>query len=260
MTDMFGWLRKLGEVAGTLYLFGYIPWAFHAWRENLGWLPILESQYLLAGVVPTMIFWLVYAGIRFGPGVSITLHEWIQSFKNSTWRPETIFRWVAIAGMILFGILAPASHSLEEAFPAIAMLVHAFAIILLILPMIALTFLFPWTSYWDRYLTLIGSGILALIVYVSYIHPVLPQELGGASPRCAYLDIVTAEVSDTTFKEVVDTDRVRTETAVVRSKRINILFSGTDFMLIRHLAEKQGTKTKVYDIKKSVVRVVTWCD
>lgn len=42
-------------VASILYALGYIVWAFNAWQNNLGLLPALDFQYLVAGIFPAIV-------------------------------------------------------------------------------------------------------------------------------------------------------------------------------------------------------------
>src|SRR2546422_6485383 len=62
-------LKKLGlgearddllVIAAALYGVGYLVWALHASRYNLGLLPAIESQYFIAGIAPTLVIVVAY--------------------------------------------------------------------------------------------------------------------------------------------------------------------------------------------------------
>lgn len=70
-SDMKLLLKGLGDLRdgilvsiGLIYALGYLIWSFSAWRNNLGMLPLLEPQYLLAGSIPFVILSIAYILIQ----------------------------------------------------------------------------------------------------------------------------------------------------------------------------------------------------
>jgi hypothetical protein len=47
-----------------IYISGYLIWSYSAWKNNIGLLPALDFQYVMAGWVPLFIILMVYAGLR----------------------------------------------------------------------------------------------------------------------------------------------------------------------------------------------------
>jgi hypothetical protein len=61
-----GKLRDGFLVSGAaLYGLGYLVWTYTAWRNDLGQLPALEFQYVIAGVVPAILLTFVWGSIVF---------------------------------------------------------------------------------------------------------------------------------------------------------------------------------------------------
>jgi hypothetical protein len=51
-----GTVRDLALVAAAVtYAVGFIIWAIHAWNNDLGLLPTLDSQYIIAGLPPILL-------------------------------------------------------------------------------------------------------------------------------------------------------------------------------------------------------------
>ena len=101
-----------------------------------------------------------------------------------------------------------------------------------------------------------------------YAHPLIPQEFGGPRTRCAYLDIVKAQVSNETLEAIAPTNATMADSQVVRSTPVGVFFSGNDFILVKpYVEEQEGSSStyriwgnaKTYEIRRSAVKAVTWC-
>ena len=56
LSEFFGSPRDgVLSILSISYALGYIIWSYNAWKNNLGSLPLLDSQYLLAGGIPVII-------------------------------------------------------------------------------------------------------------------------------------------------------------------------------------------------------------
>jgi hypothetical protein len=95
--------------------------------------------------------------------------------------------------------------------------------------------------------------VLALLFYISTVYPDLPQEFGGVKPRSACLDIVRAQLSTDTLRDILPDEQISGNQPVVRSVRVEILFSGSSATLVR---SRQG----VHEITRSAIQAVNQCD
>lgn len=93
----------------------------------------------------------------------------------------------------------------------------------------------------------------ALLFYLAWAYPRLPQEFGGVAPRCAYLDVVRAQLSKQTLEDIIPDSNAGGREPVVRSRRLDVLFAGSGSTLVR-------SRGRVYEIANGSIRSVTGCD
>src|SRR4051812_14103708 len=72
-SKMFELMKRVGTLrdgllvlSGILYFLGYATWSLNAWRNKLGLLPAIESQYFIAGIVPALVIFVTYLLVRIG--------------------------------------------------------------------------------------------------------------------------------------------------------------------------------------------------
>lgn len=106
--------------------------------------------------------------------------------------------------------------------------------------------------YFWLYLGVSALVVLGFIFYAQSLYPLLPQEFGGVRPRCAYLDMVKAEVSAETLAELVPVTTPQSNQTVVRSVPLELLYSGHEVMLVR-------AKGRVHEITRSVIQATKSC-
>ena len=286
------WLKETGSLrdgflvmAGIFYFFGYIVWAINAYRNNLGLLPALEFQYFTAGVIPVLIILGLYftvIGIKLlrkgvsawlGPNVTgwklyvcwcmlglgiiawllvMEDPEWVKTaFPNLDGRLPVIISILII--MVSYLFLGPLKNALEkdtttkhESKPGdLRKLVSD-------LVSVPIRFL-GWLGWLYTFMFLIALPVIAFIVFVVDLYPKIPQEFGGARPYYACLDVVKAQISNETIEGILPSDANKSKESVVRSLRVEVLFSGSDVILVR-------SKGRVYKITKSIIQAVTICD
>jgi hypothetical protein len=121
-------------------------------------------------------------------------------------------------------------------------------------------------------------GFLAITYYLDLLYSRLPQALGGVRPRCAYLDVVKTDVSQDTLRALfpaeasvpvsssspgvapspgvanrsVIRDNETPKSETVRSVAVAILYSGSDYTILR-------VDGNVYELKKDVIRAIDYC-
>jgi len=95
--------------------------------------------------------------------------------------------------------------------------------------------------------------VAALAFYLTRIYPSLPQEFGGVKPRCAYLDVVRAKLSTDTLTDILSDDQMTGNQPVVRSARVEVLFSGSSAVYVR-------SRRGVHEIAKDAIAAVNACN
>lgn len=270
---IFNQLKRLGDLrdgfligGGVLYILGYIVWSLNALRNNMGLLPALDSQYFLAGIVPAIILWLLIVGIRSVKRFIEKLPEWFSTNKKE-WKVtlHRVFICFFITSFMVF--LASLTDWYGKTFPFTWRYVIPIS---LTITMITSYFVAAkwFTSRFVRFVGIINFTYylvlfcyVGLSFYVSVVYPKLPQELGGVHPRRGYLDILRAQVSNETLRDLVSDETFKSNKQVVRSIEVEVLFSGSNFILLRpNSVGEEKPKVKVYEIKNSAIQVIYWFD
>lgn len=275
-SHLLKWLgdRRDGFLVGSagLYSLGYLVWSYNAWRNNLGQLPALEFQYLIAGIVPAFIIAVAWTGITLFSRASDTIttlykrHIYLPllislvtiaiqfipilfqfgpklGWIHTDWTSEQIYNYTVPLFILSMYLAAVTKHSGEGKFFRVFREVYGYL----------LSLFFCWysmTIYFDLY-------------------PNLPQELGGPEPRCAYVDLVQEETSLSTLSKLVPINSSEgtpyAEIKVVRSRKLDVYFSSNDYLLVR-IADNDNTygsinpiEAPLYELPKEVIRVIEWC-
>ena len=277
------WLKGIGNlrdgllVAATfLYILGYIVWAINAYRNELGLLPALEFQYFIAGAPPLLITLGLYFILVGEKRLRTKVRAWIGPSPTGG---KLYLCWVISFSAILAAalIMTSASESFKATFPNAprTWLTLISAVIIVVSPL----FIGPLENTFDErkllhklfkllhpvivlYLGFLGL-VYALMFFIGFaalgyiycvdLYPKLPQEFGGARPYYACLDVVKAQMSPETIEGILPIEPSKSHEPVVRSSRLEVLFSGNDVMLVR-------SRGKVYKIAKSIIQTVAMCD
>jgi hypothetical protein len=280
-------------VGGALYILGYIVWSINAYINKLGLLPAFESQYFIAGIVPFIIIFLLFHSIKFCWTHDLHLPQWLNILKTRKWWGDIIRAVLPIAFILLkllpgtgnLGKYFTERISLIGGiFASVAGLLFLFAIFSIDVGSndpLKVRAGRTGTNWKDKFVVgmriliavvfLFVMGTAALGFYVALIYSKLPQSLGGVRPRCAYLDLEKSGVSNETLEAilppghfVITTSNVPSDPAnrnspsssppdITRSDRVEVLFSGSDYSLIR-------VRGNVFEIKKDVIHAVQSCD
>jgi hypothetical protein len=252
-------LKRLGELrdplllaGGGLYVLGYVVWSVHALNEGLGLLPALELQYLLAGSLLVLIF---LAALILGFGV-LRLDLMADSWEHS---PRLSVRLV---GRTIFWVAVVAITAAAFTLVALADAVIAWIVFLALMAVgyLLLQF-FPKLEqrvdqrYEHSLVALVGFVLAygAAVFYLVIVYPNVPQELGGVKPRCGYLDVARADASPSLAQELL---AGRTQSLIVRSRKLSIFFSSGDAYIVR-AQNLEGAHT--YEVRKDIVKSVSDC-
>jgi len=108
-------------------------------------------------------------------------------------------------------------------------------------------------------LLLVSVMVLAgLAFFIENIYPNIPQELGGAQPRCGVLDLVAADLAIETRRSLVPQTPSNGAASVVRSTELYVFFMTSDFLLVRS-RKNLDDRELTYQVARSAVRSIAWC-
>lgn len=136
------------------------------------------------------------------------------------------------------------------------MIFPLFAVSLIFLPPTEDTFL-VWMSRLYRlivlYLVVALVVFLGILYYVQELYPRLPQEFGGVRPRCVYLDVTQAQLSEEMRIALLTPNAAQSTQPVIRSIRVDELYVNDSGVIIR-------ANNQVHEITKDVIVSKTTCD
>jgi len=256
-------------IAGLLYLLGYGVWSVHAWRNNLGLLPLLDAQYLLAGFIVACIL-LTGASCAWGAW-------WVRERIPGTltrerarrgWRKALRLGWFVVLAASFAGLVLSDADWVKRYYRMPEAV--AYTLLAVLLSAAFLTPAFEGTPdkpHEKFYFKLMSLYVVLFIAAFSllflgraldaYTHH-WPQELAGPKPRCAYLDLDSGKLSPATLSRLLPASaQPGAADKVVRSDRLNIFFTGETLLAKPVDAAQRANET--YEISQSAVAAITWC-
>ncbi|MFL6228317.1 MAG: hypothetical protein ACJ741_06025 [Pyrinomonadaceae bacterium] len=291
--DSFADLRDLLLiVAGGLYALGYAVWACNAYANNLGLLPAVDFQYFIAGITPALFLLVLSLTIT---GIFLfkqKLGDWLDPARR--WG-KYLRRFVVFVFFLSFLLFIVADNdTLKRAYPAQTGRVGVVAGLILIVTLILLpprkrstadlqpvrTARGATSELGKALATLRDDGFLVLMsflgtvyavgiallltwlglyFFVVKLYPRLPQEFGGVRPRCAFLELKRAEVSDEIQEALLPQPAPSADTQTARSVQLDVHFSDSNLMLVKPHAQPGEFRSRTFEIKKEAVRAVVWC-
>jgi hypothetical protein len=243
--------------AGGTYVLGFIIWSIYAFVNNLGLLPALSSQYLIAGLLPITLLGLgalpLYIGIkrkvfsRLVVGVLVVISLLL------------IILPILLVPLRILRIL-----NIPQAWSLVVVSIVYYLFLILMTTMVQGTpsyralriyRLIPYTVHLlVIYFCILGFMIFLVSQYALLIYPVIPQSWGGAKPRCAYLDVDTAKISVDSKSALFSADG-DPSTITRRSDAVGVYYAGDNWVLVKKAAEK----TPTYEIDRDAINAIIWC-
>lgn len=263
------WLKWLGDhrdgfLLGGAFVYGvgYLVWSYNASQHHLGQLPALEAHYIVAGLVPAavLVIALLAKKLCFWVCDSVPKQE-----KVSTQRKLAAYVCLAVIFIGCAVSFRFCFYSLSAVLGGVVASIFGYLGLVLfgggLQPRFSLI----------RTFMVYAFAICALPLYLS-LYPKLPQSLGGPRPRQAYVDLVISQIAPASIEALVGPDYgVKTAgdalsyktggsaDGVVQSKRLNVYFSNSDYMLVRVATEIKPHEGTLFELRKEVIRAVQWC-
>jgi hypothetical protein len=186
------------------YLLGYAVWMSVAYRENLGPLPLVQTQYLVAGLIPLL---LVFAA--FGAGyVTRGFYHLINGLATSSVARIAAATKLTVGAscvVVLTALAVSLAMNLFLGHYKTATAAVALGAIAVIYPAIPYVRNIvggrpqPKEAGWEEWLmvTAFPLAFAALLIYIFavFAFPYISQDIGGALPRVAQLDVVVDDLS-----------------------------------------------------------------
>ena len=110
---------------------------------------------------------------------------------------------------------------------------------------------------WRIYLIPSLAALIAIFFYVQVGYFRVPQELGGARPRLAEIDLLTEKFSSETLKILLPDIRTASNSKVVRSKEVLVYFSGRNSLLLG-VVDNSNQKEKRLEVSMDTIKAIVW--
>jgi len=275
--DLLKWLgeRRDGFLVGgaVLYGLGYLVWSYNAWRNHLGQLPAIEFQYLMAGVVPAFILLIAWAATGYFSSIrdkTIAIFERYKALRLGS----------LIACFVIAAVTSNMTALIDKGWISIGvtkqqLFNYTSPVVLVLAYLSLLPYLTP-EHYKGTYVGVqlrvyqyaipVAFCWYSLVLYFE-LYPRLPQELGGPEPRYAYVSLVQDEIAPSLLSALVSdrpTDAApNSKPKVVRSSKLRVYFSNSDYMLVRTTANSAAAggnlkDVPLYELRKDVIRAIEW--
>ncbi|MGV8175597.1 MAG: hypothetical protein ACP5OU_07845 [Methanothrix sp.] len=241
-----------------IYIIGYIIWSWNAWKNNLGQIPALDLQYLIAGIPPLIIVLLIYA-----------IYLFIRAAFKKDIEVIDCFSTLCLAGLKAYWEgtnrrMKDDGIDLDESKKSIKNRIDFYRkkglnryLSISIFKAIRISLLMARSILKAVSVSVIIIGIVSILIYIFSIYPSLPQEFGGPCPRFAYLDLTKSDLSNETLRDLLSEQDFLSTDRIIRSEVLDIYYYGADYILLKpHLNNTQRSNT--FAIKQSAVKGITW--
>jgi hypothetical protein len=313
------WFKSVRDWAllasAFLYGLGYITWSLYAWSNDLGVLPLLSTQYVLAGlmagtlgiigIVLICLIWWLRRLLRSWP----SHRKWKSNSDELVLSIGWLLRQIRNVSFVIFFVAGFAFNRELRGF------VIAFGVAAFFAPPPVVNFRWLRLAYvaclrrsrlawlrkqvWpliyveqrsrqrksrnssrERYVEVEAFWQLASYAYgvfftlfiivmslaaVADLFDAWPQELGGAKPRCTYLDLERAKISNELSGELVGDSGGVAATAplqgpVLRTMKLDMLFSGGGAVLVRKQTAHRRDTRPIYEIDQRIILAKRNCE
>lgn len=244
------WRDSLLLAAGILYLLGYLSWALYGLNNGIGFIPVLDTQYFAAGIIPAALFCLFWIAHR----ILHVLNVWTQG--PPTRNQMVLSRILLIVTVIFLGIVFALDrfHLRTPRFLLFGLFSGYLAAVVARKRGLRL---YQWIAiFMGRvYAVLI---LLLWLWYVDRLMPNLPPEFGGAESRCVSLDVDSAQLSSETRGQFLPKE-MDLSGNVRRTTSLNLIFDGSEYFFVTAQSGRPSAKNPVYRVRKEAVKAIFPC-
>jgi hypothetical protein len=267
-------------LAGFAYAFGYASRALHAFENNLGALPGVRLEYLVAGtllLIPPIALCLVLWGV------------WRSAKRLAAWAAKDPKRKAGVPNSLLGGFLLGMVTVVVLPDPVKPVGVFfGVGCFLYFATYLAAGGELPKTSdaitesasvgHWRKVLSWLGNAaiylwgfflalwivlLLVLVFALAVLYGAIavrhvPQEFGGVKPKCGVLDLSPEQLSAELRSLITASPGENLDSKVVRSRPLEI-FSTSEPWLVRLPSPGVGVPPRSIRLDGKAVLSVEWC-
>ncbi len=281
-------------LAGLMYALGYLPRALNAWENNLGALPGVRFDYVVAGalllippVALCLALWGVWLSAKF-------LAAWAAKEPRRKVRVQNMLTGGMLLGMGMLSFFADPVETVGAFLTGVSflyLLIYLYAADRFsstsetpteagkllpstsdttessrlgpwqkVLKGLGRAVVWAWTGLMAAWIGLLLIGVFAIVVLIgAFAIKYVPQELGGIRPKCGLLDLSPEQLSPEIRSLIVSPGEPLDPSAkVIRSKPLEV-FSTSDPWLIRVPNPAGVGPPRSIRLDGKAVLSVEWC-
>jgi hypothetical protein len=233
-------------VTVTLYLLGYATWSAYSWEYRLGFLPVVQAQYLIAGIVPMILVLSVYMFFRLISRF-FAQHPSTRRQKLSKFVGTIGFISIAAAGLVALWEFIT-THTLKSEYDD---LIGNLSLVGVVFFCLSIVLIGAKSSISDRVFAIVMIGLPTLTiavalwsVYVFVIFPGIAQEVGGAR-RCVYAELEVQKLTRITFEHLSNYPEATKVSAgsisVLAINHLFVLFDSPQYVVVTRGSPKNSS-------------------
>jgi hypothetical protein len=282
-------------IGALLYGFGFVSWAIYAYLHNLGPIPGLDAQYFVAGI-PILIIIIICGWISYIIGWLYT-SLWFKIYNEGSIKFKiTSNSFFLILFILCWILLSKAVTHKITSFSESSDLIILTALILIIFPILTHSIVElllshnerikkKYSGLSDKYVIkeyiisqlaikffsseqnrniivnrsiIIALALIASFFYIKEIYPKIPQTLGGANPRHAYIDIYKDKISTETLNILAENPDTSTIRKVIKSKPLHVYYESNANIIVVLDNNIDSSTDSLFDIKKDAIASIKW--
>lgn len=291
LSRLWGWVHSQTQslsgvrdlllvVGGACYAVGYLVWSVNAWHRNLGLLPALRVQYLIAGAIPMLLVAALqgaYSGLF---RLRDRLARWLEPGVGvKRYAPMTFMLLSFVFSSVFVIRVRPwADEPVIERIAGMEIALVVASVVVLIVG-VSRRLAVPYSVLLGVTWAVVGISWFTLVAY-----PGIPQELGGVHPRRAVIylspaDRVALEVLAALEQEGTSgSAEIRSdgpdpegEGALPRTTQpepgrpliatpidVDVYFADSNILLVKPVGEERSFRSPTYEIRRQGVAAISW--
>lgn len=254
--------------ASLCYAAGYLSWSVHAWVYNLGLLPALRLQYLVAGVIPLALFALLLTALWALFWIRRRVMTWNRSSRRWRRAVSLTLQVIATVSLVVFifsariGKLWPAAEDAVQQASMWTMLVTIFfwpakpmsqqgllGTLLNDSMLTSMAKVFRW--YAVAFGLLLATLLPLVFLFDGYIQ--IPQAFGGAKPRHALLTVPSGALP-----EALHGIAGPGPTAELRTLELHVFHDNGARLLVKPPRERHDYRTPTFELRRADLVRIQW--
>jgi len=251
------------------YALGFALWSLNAWRQGLGWIPVANTRYFLAGFPILAVFFGIYALVQ--------LRNWLESWTSQNEHRRSYLLGTILVILTAFVLvdllLGPITRTKWnplpwELFVPLELLELSIFLIGMFLMTAILSSVPPSSAISNSFIRFAAIPLMVLMMAIGSLHALdllyrkLPQEFGGFRPRRANL-YLKSDLPNS-FREMFLPRGGQTVEPITDSIEVLVFYADDDRLIVKIAPDLRKVKPEqlrfmpAHEIRRDAVAATTY--